>query len=118
MEFLIERTSMWEEEKPIDDERLYYKKYTRIDTRTVDDPQKLPRSVGDSWYDKGSSHKVNDRGCITREFPDSQPGWFIKLNSLEELMAFIDGVGHEVVIGYSMWNLNVPSIEIYDTYRE
>ena len=119
MEFLIERTSVWdEEEKPINDERLYYKKYTRVDTRTVDDPKKLPKFVGDDWYEKGSSHKVDDRGYITREFPDSRPGWFINLNTLEELMTFIEGAGHAVVIGYSMWNSNVRSIEVYDAYRE
>ena len=47
--------------------------------------------------------------------------WDIELRSLEDLIAFVRDVGHEVIVaeGYEPGSTTAPiTLEIYDDYRE
>lgn len=41
--------------------------------------------------------------------------WYIKINSLEELLSLEERVGYDLILG---WYGPVPTIEIYDGWRE
>lgn len=73
------------------------------------------------WNDEISpckeANRINERGYIQREFPNDSIGWFIEINSLEELMNFKNRYG-DIVITNCWENQNITEIEIYDTYRE
>lgn len=45
-------------------------------------------------------------------------GWFLELDSLEQLLMFIEKMGKVVIKAESIWNKEFPEIEIYDMYRE
>jgi hypothetical protein len=114
MKFRITRTSgsCVDEAKP-------YKKavkgtYLYTHTRTVSE-EEFNRKFADReglWRSKGINHRVDSRGYIQRE--DERDGFLIEINSLEELVAFIDEVG-EIIISKDN---PMPEIEIYDDYRE
>lgn len=120
MEFMVSRTSLCgSDEKPC--EEAVKKPYIEIEERTVDDPVKIGIYGGDAkkansdWYGYGSNHRVED-GHIKRDFPAE--GWFITINSLEELMAFQEKYGNLVLQKSYNNPSSIPEIEIYDSYRE
>jgi hypothetical protein len=111
MKFLISRTSVWDEAKqPY--EKAYRDKYIQVDTRKVDDPKKLKLKV--DWYSEGKNHRVENR-YIKRDFEST--GWFIDLETLEDLIKLKNEVG-DIVIQSSFQNEEITEIEIYDGYRE
>lgn len=113
MKFYISRTSSGDD-KP--HERAYRDKYIRIDTRTVDDPSKLNHpSDKTNWYKQGKNHRVID-GYIKRDFDDE--GWFIDIETLDELIKFENETKSNLIIGKCFWNTEINSIEIYDDWRE
>lgn len=114
MKFLISRTSEWGDKQPY--KNAYLETFARIDERVVDDPSKLNyKPDRENWYSNGSNHRV-ENGHIKRDFVSE--GWFINLNSLEELLEFKKEVGEDIVIQDSWMNDGILEIEIYDTYRE
>lgn len=118
MKFLVTRTSLHEvnqKSPPCDGAK--WMPFTRVDIRTVDDPTKILAYKDQDpawWYQEGSNHRVVD-GKIMRDFPAK--GWFIKINSLKELIEFQAKYG-ELVLGPSPQNPDILRIEIYDSYRE
>lgn len=115
MKFMVTRTSLLGREKcPVEGAKR--ERFVRIDERTANDPKKIPAHKGTDgdWYEKGSNHRV-EKGHIKRDFEDE--AWFVELGSLEDLLNFVDKNG-EVVVGWSMWNSGIRSLEIYDDYRE
>jgi len=116
MKFQIKRTSSWGN-KPCDE--AFLDKYTRIDARTTDDPCKIPcyfdnpEKAKKMWFGEGSNHRV-ENGWIKRDFEDE--GWFIEINSLEELMKFHEKYGNLVI--NSDYSSSISTLEIYDDYRE
>jgi len=119
MEFLVERTSSRSKGKPV--EEAYKKTYSYIDVRTFSSFEEYDKKLGHhngNFKDKGVNHKVNERGNIEREFMGTEDGWFIKINTLEELMKFKEKYGEELVITTATFNYKIPCIEIYDFYRE
>ncbi len=96
-------------------EGAYEADYMQVDTRSVDDPAKLGFNGKDTWYTEGSNHRVVN-GQIKRDTPAR--GWFIDISSLEELLEFTKKNEHSIVMSYSHWDSDLPSIEIYDDYRE
>lgn len=114
MKFIVSRTSMYGDDKPCDEASKMT--YTRIDMRGADDPSKIPAYKENSslWYDEGTNHRIV-KGKIMRDFEET--GWFIEINSLEELLEFQKKYG-DLVLQHSMWNEEIPEIEIYDYYRE
>lgn len=122
MKFKVERTSVFlSEEKPIQDERLFKETYNYIEVRTLGTFEEFDKRFGadeGKWLSQGINHKINDRGYIEREIPNGNNGWFIEINTLEELLDFKDRCKDEIIIKNDYGNKSIRAIEIYDDYRE
>lgn len=58
-------------------------------------------------------------GAVLETVGDGWPRWYIELHTLEELVAFKDLVGTELIIKDAAYHSGeMPCIEIYDDYRE
>ena len=116
MEFMVSRTSSHSmDAKPC--KEAYLKAYTRIDERTVNSPSKIPfykNQPDDWWYSEGKNHRV-EHGHIMRDFDDE--GWFIELDTLEDLLKFHKKYGR-LVIEHHWNNHSILEIEMYDDWRE
>lgn len=117
MYFKISRTSLYGDDKPPCEE-AFKMDYFRTDIRTTDDPMKKPH-IGKSWYETGENHRVIN-GQIARDFKDN--GYFVKVESLEGLVCLRKKYGDLILSehGYAhdKYGNELPSIEIYDDYRE
>jgi hypothetical protein len=114
MKFRITRTSgsCVNEAKPC--EKAVKGTYLYTSTRTCTE-EEFNRKFADReglWRSKGINHRVDSRGYIQREY--EREGFLIEINTLEELVAFVDEVG-DIVISKDN---PMPEIEIYDGYRE
>jgi len=121
MEFLIERTGLWNNEKPCDDKRLFEKQYDKCEVRTLNSFEAFNLKFGESegnWKSKGIEHCINSDGFVQRIITTAQKGWFIDLKTLEEIMQFKKTIGFDIIIKNSMWNKQISSIEIHDGWRE
>lgn len=116
MKFLVTRTSGFgfrEKDKPC--KNAIKKYYTVVDERTIDNPMKNP-FIGESWYKNGTRHRV-ENGHIKRNL--RKKGWFIEINSLEELIEFQKEYGRIIIEETYLPALDgTLKIEIYDDYRE
>ena len=112
MKFKVTRTSVLDEEiMPC--ENAYKSICYRIDTRTVDDPNKLKYNNGENeWYKNGKHHRL-ENGFIKRDIKEKC--WKVEVNTLDDLIKFISKNG-EIVVESEKYS--IPSIEIYDGYRE
>ena len=113
MEYLVSRTSFWNDEKPA--KGCYKEEYITHDVRTLDSFEKYDMKFRDNFKDIGFDHCINDRGYIQRSF--NREGWFINIDTIEELNNFIEEHS-SVVIETHHANENILEIEIYDGYRE
>ena len=115
MKFHVSRTSLYHEDPPCDE--AFRDTYTRIDTRTTDDPGKVSSAKGKTawWYDKGTNHRV-ENGQIKRDFP-GESQWAIELSDLDALIAFMHKHG-SLVIETHWDDPDTVELEIYDNYRE
>jgi hypothetical protein len=118
MKFQITRTSGGEGKPKVNGKfPLVHERYTRIDTRTVNDPAKIPAEHGSAWwYAEGINHRV-EGGRIKRDFPDDAEGWFVEIETLDDLMRLVDRNG-SIIVNRAWDNDSVRTIEIYDDYRE
>lgn len=117
MKFLVRRTSDYSN-KPCDEAE--FGKYDIIDIRTLNSPEEYDRILSKNngtWYSKGENHCINDDGYIQRTFTGAGNGWFITINTLEELLEFKNKYGN-IIIGECSSNRCIQGIEIYDDYRE
>jgi len=113
MKYMIERTS--ESSKKLPCEEAYVDTYMRIDERATNDPKKLNDMLDrNNWYKLGENHRV-ENGHIKRDFEFK--GWFININSLDQLNQFVKTYG-DIVIYQNYENPDILKIEIYDDYRE
>lgn len=116
MKFLVTKTSCFgfnENIKPC--EKATLEDYIIVDERYIDDPMKNP-NIGKNWYEKGTDHRV-ENGNIKRNLKSR--GWFIELNTLEELIEFQKEYGSLIIEEpYTPSLEGYLRIEIYDDYRE
>ena len=118
MKFVISRTSLWDASKcPCEEAKR--DSVTREETYRFHTPEEydkyhVMRHEG-NWLSIGTNHRVNKNGYITRD-NGMMDVWSIEINSLEELIEFVDKYG-EIVIYDSMGNSH-KEIEIYDDWRE
>lgn len=110
MKYLCTRTSEWNEQ-PCDE--AVAETYLHRDERTVSDPMDNSY-IGASWYMDGKNHRV-ENNHIVRDIESE--GWFVEINSIEELHAFVKKHGG-VIINLENPTYNLYSLEIYDDYRE
>lgn len=115
MEFKVSRASSFYDEQPIDE--AYDKEYTTIDIRTCrtfeEFDKKLARTEG-KFTSRGEKHKEVD-GYIQREFPKGGMGWFIKIDSIDDILKLQDKYG-KIIIRKCWDNKNIYELEIYDHY--
>ena len=99
-------------------EEAFKSEYTSIDERSVSSPEQIPSYkkrkdlIDKDWYGKGSNHRV-ENGHIKRDFEGTE-GWFVELNSLEELNSLQEKYGDLII----QKHCGVVSILIYDDYIE
>lgn len=120
MEYKIRRTSGgYHGGKPHKD--AYQRPYIYTDTRTTDDPAKVPMHLGKSewWYEKGTNHRIED-GKIKRDL-HKESGWFIQVEDIHQFLRdlYKEEETSEIVLSIED-DMNPPmlEIEIYDDYRE
>lgn len=121
MKFLVTRTSRDDSIKPLDDERLVFGTYDKFDRRTCTEEEFNKNHLEKSfWRDRGTDHTTwNNHMWIERRFPDACSGWFIELNTLEELIDLIKKDENEVIINvHTLEEYDFAIIEFYDSYRE
>lgn len=117
MEFLLTSTSGWVENQI---PNAVIKKYTKIQVRgclTFEEFDERFSRIEGNWLSEGVNHKAS-KGRIQREFPNGAEGYFIEINSIEELLEFQKKVGNELIITSAIDNESIPAIEIYNNYRE
>ena len=116
--FEVRRTSGLADRSPY--EKCIPIKLTRVETRTLKTPEefdaKFSKREG-KWLEVGSNHRVDKQGFITRD-REEEDTYGIEINSLEELMNFMDEVDEEIVLQKSWIDKETPCLEIYDDYRE
>ena len=119
MKFKVSRSSEYGESKsPC--EGAYQENFTYVQIRTLGSYQEFDDKFGSregNWLSKGINHCINEMGYVQREFPLGAIGWFIEINSLEELMKF-QKVQGDIIIKKCWENSSIKEIEIYDGYRE
>lgn len=90
MKFKVSRTSIRDDRKPC--EEAVKQTYTRVEVGTL------------GRY-------------IQREFPNDAVGWFVEINTLDELLHFQQKYG-DIILTKDYYNPEVLELEIYDDYRE
>ena len=95
------------------------------DRRTCRSPEEFDKSQGHregTWFSWGTEHEIirGSRGGaigIRRRIGD-RDGWFVDLDSIEDLVAFATTYG-DLIVSDQWWQGDpTPAIEIYDDYRE
>ena len=121
MQFIVKRTSDWEQNNPPC--RGAVETLVQVwDFRTFKTPQEHDAKLcqghrpSQQWLEKGTEHGTYEGGIKRRL--DDKKGWVIEINSLEELIEFSKEYGELVVSNFTSTNYEVPTIEIYDDYRE
>jgi hypothetical protein len=113
--FLVTRTSQYVSDEP-PCARAELARYTPTQVRTVKDFDEFDRRFGDRegpWVSKGINHRVHPAG-IARDMPDGAEGWFVEIPDLAALLEFSREHG-PIVVGLDG---GIPTVEIYDDYRE
>ncbi len=118
MKFIVYRTSSWGRDMPPCAEAKR-DSIVRVETRTCLSPEEFDKRFAKQegkWFSVGANHRVNEKGYITRD-NGTWDVWSIEINSLEELVDFVNKYG-EIVIGFDYNNKEYKYVEIYDDYRE
>lgn len=113
MIFSVRRASDWSEsKKPCNGATK--RKILHTDERYFDDPMKNPM-VGNTWYtDEGFfNHRVEDGHCKRDWYKE---GWVIEINTMDELMKFMDEYGNIIIFDSS--SEEFKEIVIYDDWVE
>lgn len=115
MKYIVERASTFfhEEKQPCKEAHL--EQILHTDERTIDDPMKNPH-IGKSWYEEEDyfNHRV-ENGHIKRDYWRNE--WVIEINTLEELMQFINSYGN-IIVEKKDYSAPMPKIVIYDSWVE
>ena len=114
MKFNVDRTSIPYEQQPCPEAQQ--EKCLRVDRRTCKTPEEHDtRYPGKPWSSEGLNHRQTETG-IERDVPSE--AWFISIDDLAGLMAFVKKYGECIINSCSWAAKDHPSIEIYDDYRE
>jgi hypothetical protein len=116
MIYVITKTSAYGDEKPCEEakKRIFERWHTR--TCSEDEFNEKFSDREGLWRSKGKNHTITKDGYITRQ-EDDEEAWSIEINTLDDLQKLIDKYG-SLIIFDQHHALNVPYIEIYDSYRE
>lgn len=114
MKFKLTRTSTYEV-KPIEDCKKVYLDYWQIRTLSEDEFNKRFGEREGLWRSKGKKHKITPEGFIARVL-SKETAFIVELNTLEDLTTFTKKYGQLIINDADLTGL--PSLEIYDDYRE
>ena len=114
MRFWITRTSVWSGHPGVEEAQLGIR--PRYDTRTFKTFEEYDkrRFRDGRFLDRGTEHEVLPNGEGIRRRIEDKEAWFVEVESLEDLMALNQRYGNLIISTHDV----VPSIEIYDGYRE
>lgn len=117
MEFEVTRTSIHDHARPCPEaeERMV----EQWDERTFKSPEEHDaRFPSNPWLSRGRDHQLvhGPRGGVVgiRRRVDDRKAWFVEIESIDGLLAFMDKHGAVVLSRDGTW----PELEIYDDYRE
>lgn len=93
--YLCKRQSLWDGGKPC--EEAFKIKLPVIDTRSCDDPKKIPANNGTDgdWYALGTNHRLVN-GEIQRDLGVASY-WAVELPTLADLTAFVQRYGECII---------------------
>lgn len=112
MKFKITRTSAWREEKPCEEAQEVELEY--IDFRSVS-REEMVKNHGERFNDYINKTLRNGaNGCY--KVKGKEKAFTIEINSIDELIKFMDKYGSIVITPNE--DIELPEIEIYDTWRE
>ncbi|EHS7170813.1 hypothetical protein KWC93_001739 [Staphylococcus pseudintermedius] len=111
MEFIIRRSSLWSEDKPL--ENAYKKQVEYRDIRILPSFKHYDIKFDEAFTDKGLNHKVNKDSNIERTFIEEE--WCLDVDSLNDLVEL--SKQDDVIVSHNK-EYNLPILEIYDDYRE
>lgn len=119
MEFIISKTSVWGDDKPL--RAAYLKSVTPRDFRTA---RTLASGEKQHWYKDWHTRGINhreERGYIVCDHPMKE-AWVIDIENLDELLELMEAEG-EIIVKPSESGPLCPKeipyeLEIYDGYRE
>lgn len=114
MEFLVTRSSHWEE-KPC--EEAVTKELVYVDRRTV---KTLAEAKGKQWADHFFASGTNHREEIGMVARDKEPRkeWVVNFDTLEALLKFSDKYGDIIISSGSNYKGIKYEVEMKDDYRE
>lgn len=115
MLFEVVRTSMYNDDIPF--KKCVPIELNSIDERMFSSPEEFMELTGKDWHAKGTNHRISPNGYIRRDMGKVQR-WGIHIDTLSDLLEFINQVENEVVIYTSFIDKETPCIEIYDDWRE
>lgn len=107
--FLITRTRNWSDEKPC--EEAVRQSYTHTEEWFLFRANKYPNE----WQQTGTNHRTEGDMAV-KEVADSD--WFVEIDTLEALLAFRQKHGPIILDEREDRLSPLPTIEIYDGYRE
>lgn len=115
MEYIVERTSNFEDNKPCEEAyEVEVLSYDYRSCKTIEEAKK--HHWFDSWFNNTIDH-VELPNCIRGTRKAKEKCWAIQINSLEELNSFYEKYG-KIIITNPWFNRDIKVIEIYDYYRE
>jgi len=114
MNFIISKTSQWNDEKPVKSAKKITVGYWHERTCTEEFfNERFGKNEG-LWKSKGVKHQKTHNGEWIKRLQE-ETKWTIEINTLEELIKFCKKHGNIIV---DSDDCDIPSIEIYDDYRE
>ena len=117
MKFFI-KTTTWEEDNESPYPDAFKEQYIKVDCIRKEYYDNAYKGDDSEWKERGKNHRTNGE-WMERDF-DSM-GWFVEINSLEELMKIIQITGQNIIISPQRWEAKdktIPEIEIYNDFRE
>lgn len=116
MKYIVERTGYVREKQPC--EEAYQDVHYVVERFkwAQDDFSLKHQNLNRKWQDVETAYQITKEGQIVKRIAQEER-WTIELNSLEDLMRFIDKYG-QVVINTGQGTTESPVIEIYDDWRE
>ena len=115
MKVLVNRVSEYKNMDKAPCEGAKKELYTRIDERNVCSVEQLSERNRIDWFKYGENHRTLPNGHIARDNPKGKgEGWFIEINTLEELIDFINKTDDVIIYQNSQF----IELHIYDDYIE
>lgn len=115
MKYTISRTSDYSGKKPCKEAKKELVPHWHLRTVSEAEFNRKFSAIEGEWRSKGKNHTTYPGGIQRQE--DDREAWVVEINTLEDLQKLISKYGR-LIITDENWDTRLPSIEIYDSYRE